>query len=52
MTALDDAPGTSQFLSGLFAPVQIDREQDRGLYVEPAVWVVHPVHSRTHNEST
>jgi hypothetical protein len=46
-------PGSGQhLLPGLFAPVQIDREQDRGLYVEPAVWVVHPVHSRTHNEST
>jgi hypothetical protein len=23
-------------------PVEIDRERDEGLYVEPNVWMVHP----------
>jgi GNAT superfamily N-acetyltransferase len=27
---------------GALAPVEIDREQDEGLYVEPNVWMVHP----------
>ena len=35
-------PGSGHYLlPGLFAPVQIDVERDTGLYVEPAVWVVH-----------
>jgi hypothetical protein len=27
---------------GALAPVDIDRERDEGLYVEPNVWMVHP----------
>jgi GNAT superfamily N-acetyltransferase len=27
---------------GALVPVEIDREQDEGLYVEPNVWMVHP----------
>lgn len=35
-------PGSGDYLlPGLYAPVQIDVEHDCGLYVEPAVWVVH-----------
>lgn len=35
-------PGSGTYLlPGLFAPVEIDVERNVGLYVEPAVWVVH-----------
>ena len=27
---------------GALVPVEIDRERDEGLYVEPNVWMVHP----------
>jgi hypothetical protein len=27
---------------GALVPVEIDRERDQGLYVEPNVWMVHP----------
>ena len=27
---------------GALAPVEIDRERDKGLYLEPNVWMVHP----------
>jgi GNAT superfamily N-acetyltransferase len=35
-------PGSGHFvLPGLLAPLQVNVEQDRGLYVEPNVWMVH-----------
>lgn len=35
-------PGSGHYLlPGLFAPTQIDIERDHGLYIEPAVWVIH-----------
>ena len=27
---------------GALVPVEIDREREEGLYVEPNVWMVHP----------
>jgi GNAT superfamily N-acetyltransferase len=32
----------SYVVPGALVPVEIDREQDEGLYVEPNVWMVHP----------
>jgi GNAT superfamily N-acetyltransferase len=32
----------SYVVPGALVPVEIDREQDQGLYVEPNVWMVHP----------
>jgi GNAT superfamily N-acetyltransferase len=32
----------SYVVSGALVPVEIDRERDEGLYVEPNVWMVHP----------
>ena len=32
----------SYVVPGALVPVQIDRERDEGLYVEPNVWMVHP----------
>src|SRR5262245_24883731 len=32
----------SYVVPGALAPVEIDRERDEGLYVEPNVWMVHP----------
>jgi GNAT superfamily N-acetyltransferase len=32
----------SYFVPGALVPVDIDRERDEGLYVEPNVWMVHP----------
>ena len=32
----------SYVISGALAPVEIDRERDEGLYLEPNVWMVHP----------
>jgi hypothetical protein len=29
-------------VSGALVPIEIDREQDEGVYVEPNVWMVHP----------
>lgn len=29
-------------VAGALAPVEIDRERDEGIYVEPNVWMVHP----------
>jgi GNAT superfamily N-acetyltransferase len=29
-------------VSGALVPIEIDRERDEGLYVEPNVWMVHP----------
>lgn len=35
-------PGNGHFvLPGLLAPLQVNRDQERGLYVEPNVWMVH-----------
>ena len=31
----------SYVVPGALVPVEIDREQDEGLYVEPNVWMVH-----------
>lgn len=30
---------------GALEPVTIDREQDRGLYIEPNVWMCHAIHA-------
>ena len=27
---------------GALVPIQVDRERDEGVYVEPNVWMVHP----------
>jgi hypothetical protein len=27
---------------GALVPIEIDRERDEGVYVEPNVWMVHP----------
>ncbi len=36
-------PDTGSYVvPGALVPVEIDREQDEGLYVEPNVWMVHP----------
>src|SRR5215218_1025952 len=36
-------PETGAYVvSGALVPVEIDRERDEGLYVEPNVWMVHP----------
>jgi GNAT superfamily N-acetyltransferase len=32
----------SYVVPGALAPVEIDRERDEGLYVEPNVWMIHP----------
>ena len=32
----------SYVVPGALVPVEIDRERDEGLYVEPNVWMVHP----------
>ena len=32
----------SYIVSGALVPVDVDRERDEGLYVEPNVWMVHP----------
>jgi GNAT superfamily N-acetyltransferase len=32
----------SYVVTGALVPVEIDRERDEGLYVEPNVWMVHP----------
>src|SRR5262249_45647436 len=32
----------SYVVPGALAPVEIDRERDEGLYIEPNVWMVHP----------
>ena len=29
-------------VSGALVPIEIDRERDEGVYVEPNVWMVHP----------
>jgi hypothetical protein len=29
-------------VSGALVPIEIDRERDEGIYVEPNVWMVHP----------
>jgi hypothetical protein len=29
-------------IPGALVPVEIDRERDEGIYVEPNVWMVHP----------
>jgi GNAT superfamily N-acetyltransferase len=35
-------PGSGHYvLPGLLSPLQVNMEQDRGLYVEPNVWMVH-----------
>ena len=31
----------SYIVPGALVPIEIDRERDRGLYVEPNVWMVH-----------
>jgi GNAT superfamily N-acetyltransferase len=36
----------SYVVPGAFAPVEIDRERDEGLYLEPNVWMVHPAPER------
>ena len=37
------AVGTSAYVvSGALVPIEIDRERDEGVYVEPNVWIVHP----------
>lgn len=30
-------------IPGALVPISIDRKQDRGIYIEPNVWMVHPV---------
>jgi hypothetical protein len=36
-------PQTGDYVvPGALVPVQIDRERDQGIYVEPNVWMVHP----------
>jgi hypothetical protein len=30
-------------VEGALVPVEIDREHDRGLYVEPNIWMLHSV---------
>ncbi|HEU0194615.1 MAG TPA: GNAT family N-acetyltransferase [Gaiellales bacterium] len=36
-------PDTGSYVvSGALVPVEINRERDKGLYVEPNVWMVHP----------
>jgi hypothetical protein len=32
----------SYVVPGALVPVEIDRERDEGLYLEPNVWMVHP----------
>ena len=32
----------SYVVPGALVPVEIDRERDQGLYLEPNVWMVHP----------
>jgi hypothetical protein len=32
----------SYVVPGALVPVEIDREEDQGLYLEPNVWMVHP----------
>ena len=40
-------PETGDYVvPGALVPVEIDRERDEGLYVEPNVWMVHPGGSR------
>ena len=35
-------PQTGDYVvPGALVPVQIDRERDQGIYVEPNVWMVH-----------
>lgn len=37
-------PGSGQYVHpDLLAPLQVDRRRDRGIYVEPNVWMVHGV---------
>jgi hypothetical protein len=37
-------PESGQYVvEGALVPVEIDRERDRGLYVEPNVWMLHSV---------
>jgi hypothetical protein len=31
---------------GALVPITIDRRRDRGRYVEPNVWMLHPLHRR------
>lgn len=39
-----DFPGTGSYIvEGALNPVEISLEQDRGVYVEPNVWIVHQV---------
>jgi GNAT superfamily N-acetyltransferase len=41
-TGLEFPETGSYVVTGALVPVQIDRERDEGLYVEPNVWMVHP----------
>jgi hypothetical protein len=41
-TELTFPEGGSYVVPGGLVPVEIDRERDEGLYVEPNVWMVHP----------
>ncbi len=35
-------PESGEYIvAGALSPVRIDREQDRGCYTEPGLWVVH-----------
>ncbi len=37
-------PETGDYVvNGALNPVNIDVERDKGVYIEPNVWVVHPV---------
>jgi hypothetical protein len=37
-------PGTGLYLvPGALAPISIDRETDHGAYIEPNVWMIHPI---------
>jgi len=42
-TSLSFPDSGNYIVPGALNPVSIDRENDRGLYIEPNVWMVHPI---------
>lgn len=42
-TGLSFPESGDYIIPGALNPIRIDRENDRGLYIEPNVWMVHPV---------